>query len=146
MFNGKFGHKRFGLEHYQLINIGLVIFDMFAVNAAFFLALWLRFDGLFNGIPKRFLNPYTASIFPYAVCAVILFWLFRMYNSMWRYASISDLGRVMAASLLASALYTAAVILFVAGLSMLLFRRNLILKLIGMNIMDTGVFLFLCVV
>ena len=36
-----------------------------------------------------------------------------------------------------------AVILFVAGLGMLLFRRNLILKLIGMNIMDTGVFLFL---
>ena len=36
-----------------------------------------------------------------------------------------------------------AVILFVAGFSMLLFRRNLILKLIGMNIMDTGVFLFL---
>ena len=36
-----------------------------------------------------------------------------------------------------------AVILFVAGFSMLLFRRNLILKLIGMNIMDTGCFLFL---
>ena len=36
-----------------------------------------------------------------------------------------------------------AVILFVAGFSMLLFRRNLILKLIGMNIMDTGTFLFL---
>ena len=36
-----------------------------------------------------------------------------------------------------------AVILFAAGLSMLLFRRNLILKLIGMNIMDTGCFLFL---
>ncbi len=36
-----------------------------------------------------------------------------------------------------------AVLLFVAGLGMLLFRRNLILKLIGMNIMDTGCFLFL---
>lgn len=36
-----------------------------------------------------------------------------------------------------------AIILFVSGLGMLLFRRNLILKLIGMNIMDTGVFLFL---
>ena len=36
-----------------------------------------------------------------------------------------------------------AVILFVAGLGMLLFRRNLIMKLIGMNIMDTGTFLFL---
>jgi len=36
-----------------------------------------------------------------------------------------------------------AVILFVAGLNMLLFRRNLILKIIGMDIMDTGCFLFL---
>ena len=38
---------------------------------------------------------------------------------------------------------TAAVILFVIGLSMMLFHRNLIRKLIGMNIMDTGSFLFL---
>ena len=49
---------------------------------------------------------------------------------------------------LLSALYanyeeTAAIILFVAGFSMLLFHRNLIRKLIGMNIMDTGSFLFL---
>ena len=36
-----------------------------------------------------------------------------------------------------------AVILFVIGLVMLLFHRNLIRKLIGMNIMDTGSFLFL---
>ena len=49
---------------------------------------------------------------------------------------------------LLSALYanyeeTAAIILFVIGFSMLLFQRNLIRKLIGMNIMDTGSFLFL---
>ena len=36
-----------------------------------------------------------------------------------------------------------AVILFGIGLTMLLFQRNLIKKLIGMNIMDTGTFLFL---
>ena len=34
-------------------------------------------------------------------------------------------------------------ILFVIGLTMLLFHRNLIHKIIGMNIMDTGSFLFL---
>ena len=49
----------------------------------------------------------------------------------------------MISALLANYEEAAAVILFVAGLSMLLFRRNLILKLIGMNIMDTGSFLFL---
>ena len=37
----------------------------------------------------------------------------------------------------------AAIILFGIGLTMLLFHRNLIKKLIGMNIMDTGTFLFL---
>ena len=37
----------------------------------------------------------------------------------------------------------AAIILFGIGFTMLLFQHNLIKKLIGMNIMDTGVFLFL---
>ena len=36
-----------------------------------------------------------------------------------------------------------AIILFGIGFTMLLFQRNLLKKLIGMNIMDTGVFHFL---
>lgn len=36
-----------------------------------------------------------------------------------------------------------AVVLFGIGFMMLLFQKNLIKKLIGMNIMDTGTFLFL---
>ncbi len=36
-----------------------------------------------------------------------------------------------------------AIILFGIGFTMLLFQKNLLKKLIGMNIMDTGVFLFL---
>ena len=36
-----------------------------------------------------------------------------------------------------------AIILFGIGFTMLLFHRNLVKKLIGMNIMDTGTFLFL---
>ena len=101
------------LQHWQIISVCLIVYDLISVCAAYFMALWLRFDGLFNGIPKRFLNPYISSIFPYAICAVVIFLLFRMYNSMWRYASISDLGRVMAASVLASVLYTAVIALFV---------------------------------
>ena len=37
----------------------------------------------------------------------------------------------------------AAMILFVIGFATLLFQRNLIRKLIGMNMMDAGLFLFL---
>ncbi len=36
-----------------------------------------------------------------------------------------------------------AIILFGIGFTMLLFQKNLVKKLIGMNIMDTGTFLFL---
>ena len=46
-------------------------------------------------------------------------------------------------ALLANYEEAAAIMLFVIGLTMLLFHRNLIRKLIGMNIMDTGSFLFL---
>ncbi|MBQ6385844.1 MAG: cation:proton antiporter subunit C [Lachnospiraceae bacterium] len=49
----------------------------------------------------------------------------------------------MIETLLANYEEAAAVILFGIGFTMLLFQRNLIKKLIGMNIMDTGVFLFL---
>ena len=49
----------------------------------------------------------------------------------------------MLSALLANYEEAVAVMLFVIGLSMLLFQRNLIRKLIGMNIMDTGSFLFL---
>ena len=37
----------------------------------------------------------------------------------------------------------AAIVLFGIGFTMLLFQKNLLKKLIGMNIMDTGTFLFL---
>lgn len=45
--------------------------------------------------------------------------------------------------LLANYEEAAAIILFAVGFSTLLFHRNLIKKLIGMNIMDTGTFLLL---
>ena len=49
----------------------------------------------------------------------------------------------MIETLLANYEEAVAVILFGIGFTMLLFQRNLVKKLIGMNIMDTGVFLFL---
>ena len=49
----------------------------------------------------------------------------------------------MVSNLLPNYLEAGAVVLFGIGFTMLLFHRNLFKKLIGMNIMDTGTFLFL---
>ena len=49
------------------------------------------------------------------------------------------MGRILSVNMEA----TAAVILFGVGFTMLLLHRNLIKKIMGMNIMDTAVYLFL---
>lgn len=51
----------------------------------------------------------------------------------------------MISNLMANYFDTAAVILFVIGFATLLFNKNLIKKIIGFNIMDTAIYLFLAV-
>lgn len=51
----------------------------------------------------------------------------------------------MISNLLSNYYEVAAVILFVIGFATLLFEKNLIKKIIGFNIMDTAVYLFLAV-
>ena len=103
--------KRPQLEHWQIIAIFLMVYDFLAVVAAYGLALWLRFDGHFKSIPHQYWDPYTRIILPYAVFCILVFWLFRMYRSMWRFASFVELERTFTASLLTSVLHTAAITL-----------------------------------
>lgn len=113
MFNGRFGKKRFGLEHYQLINIGLVIFDMFAVNAAFFLALWFRFDCSFKAIEMTgYFTPFKMFAPFYTVICIIVFVLCRMYKSVWRYVSFTELARCLEATAITFVVQIAGTLIF----------------------------------
>ena len=44
-----------------MFNVMLVLYDMFAVALAYFLALWIRFDGRFSQIPREYLDPYMVK-------------------------------------------------------------------------------------
>ena len=46
------------VEHWRIIGAFLVIYDIIAVNAAFFMALWLRFDFMFNEIKPVYLKAF----------------------------------------------------------------------------------------
>ena len=105
--------KKKALQHWQVISLCMAVYDLAAVCASYFLALWLRYDGVFDRRGRMFLNRYAGFILPYAICCLIIFVFFRMYNSMWRYASVSDMGRVLLASALTSALHAGAMVLFV---------------------------------
>ena len=84
----------------------LMAYDFAAVCAAYFLALWLRFDGIYRAIPRRYLNPYACFIFPFAAASLLIFFFFRMYRGMWRLAGYSELVRTLVGSLVSSALHT----------------------------------------
>lgn len=100
-------HKNKGkrIEHWQVISFLLVIYDYITVKISYFLALWIRFDCRFSLIDKEYLEAYGTSILFYAVFCLIVFRIFRLYKSIWRFASYSELLRVISATLITSIIH-----------------------------------------
>lgn len=48
------------LEHWHLISIWLIIYDIIVANGAYFLALWVRFDCHFSEIPSDYFNAWLS--------------------------------------------------------------------------------------
>ena len=47
------------VEHWRVVNVFLVLYDIIAVNTAFFGALWLRFDFHFGEIEAIYIRAFT---------------------------------------------------------------------------------------
>ena len=90
-------------EHWQFINILLVIYDLFCVNFAYFAGLLLRFDFRFSLIPEQYFNVWKEMIIPYSIFSLLVIWRLRLYNSLWRFASYRELMRVLISSVLTNA-------------------------------------------
>ena len=86
--------KKRKLERWQVIALYLMIYDVIAVNAAYFLGLWFRFDCTYSAIPGEYLSAYLKFAPWYTVFSVFVFWALRLYNSVWRFASYSELLRI----------------------------------------------------
>lgn len=94
--NAKYKKNRF--EHWHVVSICLIGYDLLAVAISYFAALWIRFDCHFQMIPAEYLQSYFRFIPIYMVFCVIVFWLLRLYKSIWQFASYSELVRVAAAT------------------------------------------------
>ena len=79
----------------------MLLYDVIAVNVASFLALWIRFDCNYSQIDPVFVQAFLRYMpIQTLVCVATLF-AARLYNSIWRFASFSELLRMIAATLLA---------------------------------------------
>ncbi|MBO6052116.1 MAG: polysaccharide biosynthesis protein, partial [Clostridia bacterium] len=107
--------KRFHFEPWHRIAAILLLFDIFAVNLSYFIALWLRYDLKYSTIPERYLTEWLRLVPIYTVVVIAVFALMRLYRSLWRYASYAELWRIIAACTITSCLH--------ALISRLLFGR-----------------------
>ncbi|MBQ6115905.1 MAG: polysaccharide biosynthesis protein [Oscillospiraceae bacterium] len=84
-------------------------YDMVVVNASYLVALWLRFDVRYTGIPELYLQPWKKFTLIYTVVCLVVFWLLRLYRSLWRFASYTELKRVTLASVITAVIHTVGI-------------------------------------
>ncbi|MBQ4438523.1 polysaccharide biosynthesis protein [bacterium] len=102
-----------GMKHWIVISLMLVAYDVVAVSLAYFLALWLRFDCSFNSIHKDFLMSWQVFAPFYAFVCVIVFYSLRLYKVIWRFASYSEMLRMVVATAVTTVFHIAAITVFV---------------------------------
>lgn len=105
------GSKR-KIEHWQVVRLLLMVYDFAAVIVSFGIALWLRFDCKVTSVEPQYLTTYTKTIIIYSLFCLVVFWFLRLYKSIWRFASYSELMRVILATVVTGVLYTGSLLIF----------------------------------
>ena len=83
--------KSFKLEHWQVVAMFLMLFDAVAVTGAYFIALWFRFDCNYTEIPVNYFLAFLKFAPINIVATIGIFWIFKLYRSLWKYASYKEL-------------------------------------------------------
>ena len=67
---------------------------------SYFLALLLRFDFIFSRIPVNYLEGYLWSMPYWILSTIVIFYICRLYHSIWRLASVAELRMIITAYLI----------------------------------------------
>lgn len=78
----------------------LFLTDTFLLNACVYLSLIMRFDVGIVSIEPQYISNYVENMLPYTIMSLIIFWLFRLYHSLWQYASIAEVYRIAEACII----------------------------------------------
>ena len=78
----------------------LFLTDTFLLNACVYLSLIMRFDVGIVSIEPQYISNYVENMIPYTIMSLLIFWLFRLYHSLWQYASIAEVYRIAEACII----------------------------------------------
>lgn len=78
--------------------IALVLLDVMAIVVASFMALYIRFDFTFSEIPSHYLDRF-GQVIPFNIVLTLGFFVvWKLYKSVWRYASATELINIIFAT------------------------------------------------
>ncbi|MDU2828944.1 MAG: nucleoside-diphosphate sugar epimerase/dehydratase [Anaerococcus sp.] len=93
----------------------LLVFDIIIINIAYFLALYLRFDGSFIQIPKLYLQAFKNYALINTIVTLLIYSAFKLYKIILEYASYNELIKITQAVIL-------SLLIHIFGIS-ILFQR-----------------------
>ena len=75
----------------------IVLADAFTIAVSYFMALWIRFDFSIAKTPVQEIDRVIVFI-PFAIgITFVVYYFFRLYHSIWRFASISEVAHIILA-------------------------------------------------
>ena len=104
--------RGFRLEHWHIIALGLMLYDSLALSFSYLIALWLRYDLRYSTIDTIYIERWKAFLPFYILGSLAVFWFLKLYKSIWRFASYSELLRVSMATVICSVFHIIGITLF----------------------------------
>ncbi|MDD2981590.1 MAG: nucleoside-diphosphate sugar epimerase/dehydratase [Hespellia sp.] len=79
--------------------------DIIIIMVSYCAALFLRFDFVYSNIPEQYLDAYLWSM-PYWICTTVLvFYCMKLYHSIWRFVSTTEVTRLVYAYIILIPVY-----------------------------------------
>ena len=121
-------------------DLWIVLLDILAVNAAYFLALLVRFYVNFEFRPtvRYYLTDWLHFAPFYTIVCIAVFVLFRLYGGMWRYAGINDMNRIIGASAVTALLQILGTVFFVNRMPISYYVIGAILQFLFLSLIRFG--------
>lgn len=85
----------------------LILLDAVAINASYLIVLFLRFEiDIKDAEFQYYVGVFLGSAVVITLIKIAVFYVFDLYNSLWKYASTTELVKIVAAAVFASAAVT----------------------------------------
>lgn len=79
---------------------GLIIYDIISIIAASYIAILIRYEFRIGTIPDHFLDPVTTFLPLNILITLVMFYFFKLYDSLWAYAGEREMQNLVMACVL----------------------------------------------